>query len=126
MSPTLSLPKGLSGTSDINAIAHAVEGLYAKDTNPIVSLMAEQASRHFRTPCRRLPLTRSMGQRAATRSMAPSCAAPHSEPPAWRLHHKLCCIKPYFIDVLWTVRTMCTGSGRAVQQHSRSSGGGQR
>jgi maleylacetate reductase len=39
---TLTLPKGLSGTSGINAIAHAVEGLYAKDTNPIISLMAEE------------------------------------------------------------------------------------
>jgi len=39
---TLSLPKGLSGTSGINAIAHAVEGLYAKDANPILSLMAQE------------------------------------------------------------------------------------
>jgi len=32
----------LSATSGINAIAHAVEALYAEDRNPIVSLMAEQ------------------------------------------------------------------------------------
>lgn len=37
---TLSLPVSLSGTSGINAIAHAVEALYARDRNPIVSLMA--------------------------------------------------------------------------------------
>ena len=37
---TLSLPPALSGTSGINAIAHAVEALYARDRNPIVSLMA--------------------------------------------------------------------------------------
>lgn len=39
---TLSLPVGLSVTSGINAIAHAAEGLYAVDSNPIMSLMAEE------------------------------------------------------------------------------------
>jgi maleylacetate reductase len=38
---TLTLPPALSGTSGVNAIAHAVEALYARDANPIVSLMAE-------------------------------------------------------------------------------------
>lgn len=37
---TLTLPVALSATSGMNAIAHAVEALYAKDRNPIVSLMA--------------------------------------------------------------------------------------
>jgi maleylacetate reductase len=40
---TLSLPVGLSATSGMNAIAHAVEGLYAEAGNPIISLMAEEA-----------------------------------------------------------------------------------
>ena len=40
---TLGLPAGLSGTSGINAIAHAVEALYARDRNPIVSMMAIEA-----------------------------------------------------------------------------------
>ncbi|HEX2685449.1 MAG TPA: maleylacetate reductase [Kofleriaceae bacterium] len=39
---TLGLPAALSGTSGINAIAHAVEALYAQDRNPITSLLAEQ------------------------------------------------------------------------------------
>ncbi len=39
---TLGLPVALSGTSGINAIAHAVEALYAQDENPITSLFAEQ------------------------------------------------------------------------------------
>jgi maleylacetate reductase len=42
---TLSLPAGMSGTSGLNAIAHAVEALYAKDRNPIISLMATEAIR---------------------------------------------------------------------------------
>ena len=39
---TLSLPVALSVTSGINAIAHAAEGLYAVDRNPIMDLMAEE------------------------------------------------------------------------------------
>ena len=42
---TLSLPIGLSAASGMNAIAHAVEGLYTQDANPIVSLMAEEGIR---------------------------------------------------------------------------------
>jgi maleylacetate reductase len=39
---TLTLPVGLSVTSGINAIAHAAEGLYSRDANPLTSLLAEE------------------------------------------------------------------------------------
>ena len=39
---TLSLPTALSATSGVNAIAHAVEALYAKNTNPIINLFAQE------------------------------------------------------------------------------------
>lgn len=42
---TVSLPVGLSVTSGINAIAHAAEGLYAQDANPVMSLFAEEGIR---------------------------------------------------------------------------------
>ena len=42
---TLSLPAALAATSGINAIAHAVEALYARDRNPVISLMAEEGIR---------------------------------------------------------------------------------
>ena len=42
---TVTLPAGLSVTSGVNAMAHAVEGLYAPDASPIVSLMAEEGVR---------------------------------------------------------------------------------
>lgn len=42
---TLSLPAKLSATSGINAIAHAAEGLYAPDADPIHSLLAEEGIR---------------------------------------------------------------------------------
>ncbi|AOY96679.1 maleylacetate reductase [Cupriavidus sp. USMAA2-4] len=42
---TLGLPPALSASSGVNAMAHAVEALYARDANPIISLMAEEAIR---------------------------------------------------------------------------------
>ena len=43
------LPDKFAGTSGMNAIAHAVEGLYAVDGNPIISLMAEEGIRALAT-----------------------------------------------------------------------------
>ncbi|MFT3673240.1 maleylacetate reductase [Aestuariivirga sp.] len=43
------LPAQFAATSGMNAIAHAVEGLYAVDGNPIVSLMAEEGIRALAT-----------------------------------------------------------------------------
>lgn len=40
---TLTLPDFISGPSGMNAIAHAVEALYAEDANPIISMMAEES-----------------------------------------------------------------------------------
>ena len=42
---TLGLPTALSATSGMNAIAHAVEALYAVDANPIISMVAEEGIR---------------------------------------------------------------------------------
>lgn len=42
---TVGLPPSLSATSGINAIAHAVEALYAKDGNPIIDMMAVEGVR---------------------------------------------------------------------------------
>ncbi|KAI1141806.1 putative maleylacetate reductase [Hypoxylon sp. FL0543] len=39
---TMSLPVGLTATSGVNAIAHAVEALYARNTNPIINLLAQE------------------------------------------------------------------------------------
>ncbi|MBV8731003.1 MAG: maleylacetate reductase, partial [Acidobacteriia bacterium] len=44
---TVTMPPMLSATSGMNSIAHCVEALYAKDANPIVSLMAEEGIRAF-------------------------------------------------------------------------------
>ncbi len=42
---TLALPTKVTVTSGFNAIAHAVEALYAPDRNPVVSLLAEEGMR---------------------------------------------------------------------------------
>ena len=42
---TLALPLDVTVTSAMNAIAHAVEGLYAHDGNPITALLAEEGIR---------------------------------------------------------------------------------
>jgi maleylacetate reductase len=42
---SVGLPVSLSIVSGINAIAHAAEGLYARDGNPVMSLMAEEGIR---------------------------------------------------------------------------------
>lgn len=39
---TLNLPVAISVASGMNAIAHAVEALYSKDANPLISMLAEQ------------------------------------------------------------------------------------
>lgn len=49
---TYSLPLGLTATSGMNAIAHAVEALYAQNRNPVISLMAEEG---IRTLAKALP-----------------------------------------------------------------------
>jgi maleylacetate reductase len=42
---TLGLPWAITVTSAFNAIAHAAEGLYAADGNPVIALMAEEGIR---------------------------------------------------------------------------------
>jgi alcohol dehydrogenase class IV len=42
---TLSLPPAVASVSGLNAVAHAVEALYAQDRNPIVDLLALEAIR---------------------------------------------------------------------------------
>jgi alcohol dehydrogenase class IV len=50
---TMTMPPKLSATSGINAIAHAVEALYARDRNPVISLMAQEG---IRTLAQALPI----------------------------------------------------------------------
>jgi maleylacetate reductase len=78
------LPPAFAATSGINAIAHAVEGLYAVDGNPIVSLMAEEGIRALATA---LPKGKA-GQDEALYG-AWLCGAVLGSV-SMALHHKLC------------------------------------
>ena len=51
---TVSLPANLTVTSGMNAIAHAAEGLYAQDSNPVMDLMAEEGIRALASALPRL------------------------------------------------------------------------
>ena len=48
------LPPALVVTSGLNAIAHAVEGLYARDGNPLIALLAQDGIRAFASGLPRL------------------------------------------------------------------------
>ncbi|KVH64803.1 maleylacetate reductase [Burkholderia cepacia] len=87
---TVTLPVELSVTSGLNAIAHAAEGLYANNANPVMSLVAEEG---IRALARGLP-----GVRRDTADLGARGDALYG---AWlcgmvlgnvgiTLHHKLC------------------------------------
>ncbi|MBN3745476.1 maleylacetate reductase [Burkholderia sp. Se-20373] len=87
---TVTLPVELSVTSGLNAIAHAAEGLYANNANPVMSLVAEEG---IRALARGLP-----GVRRDPADLDARSDALHG---AWlcgmvlgnvgmALHHKLC------------------------------------
>ena len=87
---TLTLPVGLSVTSGINAIAHAAEGLYAQDSNPVMDLMAEEG---IAALARALPAIRAQPGDLAARSDALYgawlCGSVLGAV-GMALHHKLC------------------------------------
>jgi maleylacetate reductase len=87
---TLTLPAQLSATSGMNAIAHAVEGLYAPDATPIISLMAEEG---VRAMAGALPRVVADGADLDARSDAQYgawlCGAVLAAT-TMSLHHKLC------------------------------------
>ena len=87
---TLGLPAAISGTSGMNAMAHAVEALYAVDRNPVISLLAEDG---IAALARALPRISEDPQDRVARSdalygawLCGTCLGAVS----MALHHKLC------------------------------------
>ncbi|KAK5138820.1 hypothetical protein LTR04_004156 [Oleoguttula sp. CCFEE 6159] len=87
---TLTLPASLSATSGVNAIAHAVEALYARNTNPVITLLALEGIRALASA---LPTIISDPSSQPARSSAQygawlcgSCLGSVG----MALHHKLC------------------------------------
>lgn len=87
---TLTMPVGLTVTSGMNAIAHAAEGLYAQDTNPIIQLIAEDG---LRALSRALPRLHADAHDREARSDALygawACGTTLGAV-GMSLHHKLC------------------------------------
>jgi alcohol dehydrogenase class IV len=87
---SLSLPLGLSVTSGLNAIAHAAEGLYAHDGNPITALMAEEGIRAIAAALPKLARqTQDIDARSDALYGAWLCGTVLGAV-AMGLHHKLC------------------------------------
>lgn len=87
---TLTLPADIAACSGMNAMVHAVEALYARDANPIISLMAEES---IRALAESLPTIVSNPQDQEARSralygawLAGICLGSVS----MAIHHKLC------------------------------------
>lgn len=87
---TLTLPVGMTVTSGMNGIAHAAEGLYAKDANPIITMIAEDGVRAI---ARSLPSIIANPQDKEARSDALygawACGVVLGAV-GMSLHHKLC------------------------------------
>ncbi|MFL5998956.1 MAG: maleylacetate reductase [Streptomyces sp.] len=87
---TLGLPVGMSVTSGFNAIAHAVEALYAPDASPIISLLAEEGVRSLATALPTIaedPLDRQARSDALRGAwLCGACLGATT----MSLHHKLC------------------------------------
>jgi maleylacetate reductase len=64
---TLSLPVAMTMTSGLNAIAHAIETLYAPDRNPVLEVMCRDALAAFKAG---LPVLRADPQDRAARAQA--------------------------------------------------------
>ncbi|WP_405952886.1 maleylacetate reductase [Streptomyces prunicolor] len=87
---TLTLPAELSATSGMNAMAHAVEGLYAPDATPVVSLMAEEGVRALAAALPRIAADGGhIDARAEAQYGAWLCGAVLGAT-TMSLHHKLC------------------------------------
>ncbi|UPZ27738.1 maleylacetate reductase [Streptomyces sp. LRE541] len=87
---TLSLPVPLSVTSGVNAVAHAVEALYAPDTSPLIALLAEEGVRAMTSALPRIAAEPSdpeaRGRALYGAWLCGSCLGATT----MGLHHKLC------------------------------------
>ena len=87
---TMSLPAAISATSGLNAMAHAVEALYAPEANPIISLLAEEAIAALGRALPRIVATPSdrdaRGDALLGAWLCGTCLGAVS----MSLHHKLC------------------------------------
>ena len=87
---TFSLPYELSVTSGINSIAHAAEGLYAQNGNPILNFLAEEAIRSMVKGLRSLRDAKSLNNARFDCLYGAWLSGVVLENAGMALHHKLC------------------------------------
>lgn len=89
---SLTLPAGLTATSGVNAMAHAMEALYAENTNPVINLLAAEGIKALATALPEIvrnPDSPSKSARAAALYGAWLCGTCLGNV-GMALHHKLC------------------------------------
>lgn len=87
---TLGLPPRTSAESGINAMAHAVEALYAADANPVTSLQAEEALRALAASLPRVVAAPDDAEARSEALYGAWLAGLCLDTVAMGLHHKLC------------------------------------
>jgi maleylacetate reductase len=131
---TLTLPPALSATSGMNAIAHAVEALYAQDRNPVISLMAGEAVAALSKALPRIVETPgdrdARGEALYGAWLCGACLGAVG----MALHHKLCHVlggtfnlphaETHTIVLPQAVAYNAPGAAEAMQALSRALGGG--
>lgn len=86
---TRSLPVGLTATSAMNALAHAMEALYAPDRNPVIEMMCRDAMGVFHASLPRL-LVDGQDSHARTQALYGAwCCSTALGYVSMALHHKL-------------------------------------
>ena len=86
---TLTLPVGLTVTSALNAIAHAMEAFYAPDRNPVIEAMCRDAMRAFKTSIPTLIADPTNHDARAEALYAAWCCSTALGQVSMALHHKL-------------------------------------
>lgn len=87
---TLTMPVALSVTSGMNAIAHAAEGLYAQDGNPVIELIAEDGLRALASALPRLHVDAYDKQARSDALYGAWACGTTLGAVGMSLHHKLC------------------------------------
>jgi len=87
---TLGLPPRVSAASGMNAIAHAVEALYAENANPLTSLMAEEGIAALARALPRIIVTPSDGAARHDALYGAWLCGTCLGAVGMALHHKLC------------------------------------
>jgi alcohol dehydrogenase class IV len=87
---TLGLPPRVSAASGMNAIAHAVEALYAENANPLTSLMAEEGIAALARALPRIIVTPSDGAARHDALYGAWLCGTCLGAVGMSLHHKLC------------------------------------